>query len=214
MLLSLVDSLRCPAGHEESSLVLSVEAWSDQRVAEGLLGCPICHARYPIHRGAVDFSGGAYFVRRDGSNTPVDLTRLAAQLSLTEPGGIILLAGVYAAVADQLVELTGVTGVLVDALPSPSPGAVNLELADRIPLAGRALKGAAVDEVRATEAFLREIARCVRPLGRIVAPARSTPPIGCRLIARDADEWVGEVEDVSSPLTLRRANTFRSGENS
>ena len=208
MLLSLVDSLRCPAGHEESSLVLSVEAWSGQRVAEGLLGCPICHARYAIHQGAVDFSDGARIVRRDDSHTPVDSTRLAAQLSLTEPGGIILLAGGYAAVADQLVELAGVTCMLVDAPSSSSPGVVNLELADQMPLAGRALKGAAVDEPRAAETFLREIARCVRPLGRIVAPSRSTPPSGCRLIARDAHEWVGEVEDFSSPLTLRRANAI------
>ena len=206
MLLSLVDSLRCPAGHEESSLVLSVEAWSGQRVAEGLLGCPICHARYPIHQGAVDFTAGGRIVRRGGQDTPVDVMRLAAQLSLTEPGGVILLVGAYAAVADQLAELAGVTCVLVDAPLSSSAGAVNVDVADRLPLAEGALKGAAVDEPRATDAFLEEVARRVRPLGRLVAPSRSTPPRGCRLIARDARESVVEVERLPSPITLRRAH--------
>lgn len=205
MLLSLADSLRCPAGHEESSLVLSVEAWSDLRVAEGLLGCPVCHARYPIHQGAVNFTAGAAIVRRNAPDTPVNVMRLAAQLSLTEPGGTILLAGGYADAADQLVQLAGVTCVLVDAPLSSLPGAVNLEVSDRLPLAERVLKGAAIDAPRATEAFLDEIARRVRPLGRIVAPSRSTPPRGCRLIARDAQEWVAEVEEFPSPLTLRRA---------
>jgi uncharacterized protein YbaR (Trm112 family) len=206
VLLSLVDSLRCPAGHEETSLVLSVEAWTGQRVAEGLLGCPTCHARYPIHLGAVDFRAGAAVVRRDGLDGPADVMRLAAQLSLSDPGGIVLLAGGYAAVADQLMQLAGVTCVLVDAPLSSSPSAVNLEVADRLPLAEGVLKGAAVDAPRATEAFLAGIARCVRPLGRIVAPAGSTQPRGCRLIARDAQEWVVEVEELTSPITLRRAH--------
>ena len=129
-----------------------------------------------------------------------------AQLSLTEPGGIILLAGVHASVAEQLVQLAGVTCLLVDAPLSSSAGVVNLEVADRMPLAEGALKGAAVDAPRATEAFLAGIARCVRPLGRIVAPSGSTPPGGCRLIARDEQEWVAEVEEFIAPLTLRRAN--------
>ena len=206
MLLSLVDSLRCPASHEESSLVLSVETWSGQRVAEGLLGCPICHARYPIRQGAVDFTAGAAVVRREGPGEPIEVTRLAAQLALSEPGGIILLAGRYAAAADQLVPLAGVTCLLIDAPPSSSPGAVNLEVAERLPLARGALKGAAVDAPRATEVFLGQIVRYVRQGGRIVAPAGSDEPRGCRLIARDALEWVVEVEASTPPLTLRRAN--------
>jgi hypothetical protein len=182
-----------------------VEAWTGQRVAEGLLGCPTCHARYPIHLRAVDFTAGAPVVRRDGLAGPVDVMRLAAQLSLSEPGGVVLLAGGYAAVADQLVQLADVTCVLVDAPLSASPGVVNIEVAGRMPLADGVLKGAAVDLPRATETFLAQIARCVRPIGRIVAPSGSPLPRGCRLIARDALESVVEVEAFASPLTLRRA---------
>ena len=205
MLLSLVDSLRCPAGHQETSLVLSVETWSGQRVSEGELGCPVCHARYPIHRGIADFTRGSHDVRHVAPAEPADAMRLAAQLALTEPGGILLLDGRYATVADQLVQLAGVTCVLVDAPQSSSPDVVNLDVGDRLPLAEGILKGAAVDEPRSVEGFLAGIARCVRPLGRIVAPARSTPPRGCRVLARDAQEWVVEVEGSPSLLTLRRA---------
>lgn len=206
MLLSLVDSLRCPAGHEESSLVLSVEAWSDQRVASGLLGCPVCHARYPIRLGVVDFTAGKPVVRRDDMDATVDVTRLAAQLELSEPGGIILLAGKYAAVADQLVQLAGVTCLLIDAPPSQSPGAVTLDVVERLPLAEGVLKGAAVDAPRAAESFLRELVKHVRRAGRIVAPAQSDEPRGCRLLARDALEWVAEVEASTPPVVLRRAH--------
>ena len=186
--------------------MLSVEAWSGQSVSEGQLGCPVCHARYPIHRGGVDFTDGAHVVRHASPGAPVDSIRLAAQLSLTEPGGILLLSGRYAVVADQLVQLAGVMCMLVDAPLSLSPDAVNFDVADPLPFAAGVLKGAAVDEPRATEAILASIARCVRSHGRIVGPSRSTPPRGCRLIARDDREWVVEVEGSTSPLTLRRAH--------
>lgn len=204
MLLSLVDSLRCPAGHAETSLVLSVESWSGPRVSEGLLGCPLCHARYPIRHGVADFTRGTVVRRRD-PGTPPDTMRLAAQLSLAEPGGLILLAGRYAASAEQLAGMADVTCLLVSAAPSLSPAAVNIDVGGRLPLADRTLRGAAVDEPHSYQDFLVEIARCVRGLGRIVAPAHSPVPNGTQIIARDELEWVGEVETFTPPFQLRRA---------
>ena len=78
--------------------MLSVEKWAGSRVAEGILGCPVCHARYYIHQGSVDFAPGTDSLNHEGAT--VDPVRLAAQLSLTEPGGIILLTGRYAVVHD------------------------------------------------------------------------------------------------------------------
>src|SRR6185503_16172063 len=118
MLLTLVDALRCPAHEEESSLVLSVEDWAGPRVSEGVLGCPICHARYRIHRGAVEFVPHAESVRRPGA--AVDPVRLAAQLSLTEPGGIILLTGRFADAHEQLSQFAEAAYVLLDAAATPS----------------------------------------------------------------------------------------------
>lgn len=188
--------------------MLSVESWSGQRVSEGVLGCPLCHARYPIHRGAVDFTLGAQ-VSRLAHDAPADPMRLAAQLSLTEPGGILLLTGRYAASADRLAGFADVTCVLLDAPLASSATAVDIWVNEHLPLADRSLRGGAVDDSRADVEFLAEVARCVRPRGRIVAPARSELPDGCRLVARDPLELVVEVEAFSPPVPLRRAPTVR-----
>lgn len=200
MLLSLVDLLRCPSPHEASSLVLSVEEWAGQRIREGVLGCPVCHARYPIHRGHVDFTGGSSGVRQSRPEG-VDPVRLAAQLGLAEAGGVILLAGRYATVHEAVADLSEVACFLIDAQESSSPLAVNLEVGDRLPLVDRALRGGAVDSPRAS--LLHEIARCLQPNGRVVAPDESPRPSGVRIVAQDAVEWVGEV-DSSPPIQLTR----------
>ena len=196
-----MDSLRCPAHDEESALVLSVESWAGPRVAEGVLGCPQCKARYPIRGGTIHFAG-AGTVQRDNAAEGADVMRLAAQLGLTEPGGIILLAGRYATIHASLTDLVEVTCVLVGAEYSASPLAVNFVVGDRLPLVGHALRGAAIDVEGA--GILTDVVRCTRPGGRIVAPAASPIPSGVRLIARDDREWVGEVENVST-VQLRRS---------
>lgn len=206
MLLTLVDSLRCPAGHDESSLVLSVETWSGPRVSEGQLGCPVCHARYPIHGGEADFAGNPANVRRVGRpEAPLDAMRLAAQLSLSEPGGTILLTGRYGSCVDHLVEFADVTCLLVDAPLSSSPAAVNIIVGDRLPLVDGALRAAAVDSPRDIPEFLTEVTRCVRYRGRIVAHTKASLPSGIRLLARDQHEWVAEVEALTPTVPLLRA---------
>jgi hypothetical protein len=195
MLLTLVDSLRCPAPHEESSLVLTVESWTGPRVAEGLLGCPICHARYPIHRGAANFSSRPAPVRRAVPGEDADAMRLAAQLALTEPGGVILLTGRYSTAHEALTSVIDVTCLLVDAAESLSPRAVNMMVADRLPLVDRVLRGAAL-EGEGTR-LIRELERCVRPGGRIVAPLSTAGLPTARIVAEDAVEWVAEL--ISQP---------------
>lgn len=204
MLLSLVDSLRCPAHEAEASLVLAVESWTGPRVAEGTLGCPVCHARYPIHRGAVDFAPGADGVRRAGQAG--DPLRLAAQLSLTEPGGIILLAGRYAELSEELAPFGETTFVLVDAAPSSLPLAVNVRVGDRLPFMNDALRAAAIDEIRTKDVFLAEVVRCLRDTGRLVMPSSAAIPAGqMRILAEDDHETVAEALKGSSPILLRRA---------
>jgi uncharacterized protein YbaR (Trm112 family) len=201
--LALVDSLRCPAHDEESALVLSVESWAGTRIAEGVLGCPQCNARYPIRGGTIHFAA-ARTVQRE--QTDADVMRLAAQLGLTEPGGIILLTGRYATIHASLTELVEVTCLLVGADYSASPLAVNFVVEHRLPLVDHALRGAAIDVDRA--GILTEVVRCTRPGGRIVAPAESPIPSGVRLIARDDREFVGEADNVST-VQLRRSERVR-----
>src|SRR5215218_3019294 len=94
MFIELVDALRCPIAHEESWLVAAAARMEYRHIVTGTLGCPVCHAQYPIERGVVDF-------RRDrgpgtaSQATPDErgATRLAALLDLTDGGGFAILLG-------------------------------------------------------------------------------------------------------------------------
>jgi len=173
-------------------------------VASGTLGCPVCHARYAIREGAVDFTAGV------PGDFPLpeqplesDGMRLAAQLGLVEPGGLVILTGRYAMLAEALGEVVDVTCIVVDPV-QVSQTAVRFELRDRIPLPDATLRGAAIDEPRATPTFLAEVTRCMQAGGRVVAPAWSGVPDGARLIARDDQEWVAVVEGSAPVIQLRR----------
>ena len=55
MFIELVDALRCPVSHEESWLVASATQTDARHIVDGLLGCPVCQAEYPIRQGVADF---------------------------------------------------------------------------------------------------------------------------------------------------------------
>ena len=59
MFIELVDALRCPVAHEESWLVASATHTDARHIVDGLLGCPVCHAEYPIRQGVADFRRAA-----------------------------------------------------------------------------------------------------------------------------------------------------------
>ena len=206
MLLSLVDSLRCPAGHEESSLVLSAEAWTGSQISSGVLGCPRCHARYPIRDGVLDFSGGADVAEPLPTTTghATEAIRLAAQLGLIDSGGLILLSGRYTTSMERLIDIVDVTCLSVNA---DAAGCVRFKLRERLPLADWCLRGAAIDRPRNTLRFLAEVTRCVRDGGRLVAPADSPVPNGVRVVARDEREWVAEIAVSRQAIALRRGHS-------
>ena len=128
-----------------------------------------------------------------------------AQLGLAEPGGVVLLTGRYAFLADGLRELVEVTCVVADVAGEIPPSAVAFRLPDVLPLRDATLRAAAIDEPRNSSGFLTDVTRCVAGRGRVVAPARSPMPGGVRLVARDALEWVVEVEAPYPVIPLRRA---------
>jgi uncharacterized protein YbaR (Trm112 family) len=208
VLLSLVDVFRCPAAHEETALVLSVDAWNGIRVDRGILGCPLCHSRYPIVNSVVDFRSsrspdkGSSVIEQTSPGNPM---RLRAQLDLTEPGGVLLLTGRYARQAPQLQAQVDVTCLLVDS-PAWDEHSVELRLDDRVPMASGSLRAAAVDQSTGLPALLVEVGRALRPGGRLVAPAGSETPQSVRVVARDGLEWVGELEPLPSIVPLRRSS--------
>jgi hypothetical protein len=176
----------------------------------GVLGCPVCHARYPIVDGAADFASG-----REDAGAPTgepaedDALRLAAQLGVAEPGGFVLLTGRYVSHARRLLDLVSVTCLLVDAARDSSNEGVRLLLLARLPLSAGSLRAAAIDSPRNTATFLNDVARCVRPGGRIVVPANTPEPLGIRLVARDDRDLVAEVEASVPTIPLRRADAAR-----
>jgi protein-L-isoaspartate O-methyltransferase len=55
-------------------------------------------------------------------------------------------------------------------------------------------------------ALLADVARVVRPGGRILAPVQAPVPAGCEELARDATEWVAQVTaTISRPVPLQRS---------
>jgi len=197
--LDLVDLLRCPAGHEETWLVLTAERWDERRVLRGRLGCPVCRAEYPVVNGVVDFTAGAGAATEpspggDASTPDRDdarIVRLAAQLDLREPGGTVLLAGSYAGLADGLTGLTESNCVVLGPV-SPSDAVTALRVGTRLPLATGSIRAAAIDDLGGPVAPA-EVARVLRPGARVVGRVGQPLPGGVVEVARDTKEWVAAV---------------------
>jgi len=172
-----VDSLRCVRPHEDSWLVARADELVARHIVRGELGCPVCEARYPVRDGVADFALGGEdsSMRVEPSSTHAELAvRAAALLGLTEPGGIVVLAGEWSAAAPALLEM--VEGVHLLALdPAPgleSGGALSLaRIAHVLPLAAGSMRGIALDAAHATPSLLAGAARALAPGARLIAPA-------------------------------------------
>jgi uncharacterized protein YbaR (Trm112 family) len=206
VLLSLADDFRCPADHEESPLVLSVDAWRGARVERGVLGCPVCKARYPIANAVVDFRADrahADVAVADDRPMPDESARVQALLNLSEPGGVLLLSGRYTALGATLADQLDLICLLIGA-SSTNEHCVGLMLGDRVPLATGSLRGAAIDDAASHSALVLEVTRTIRSGGRLLTSLGAEPPDGLRVLARGDGEWVGEVEGRPAVISLRR----------
>lgn len=196
----LVDKLRCLAVHEESWLVAAADMVEGRHIMQGLLGCPVCHARYPIERGRVDFTAGeraplvlkAETVTDDGSTA----IKLAAMLDLTEPSGYVILVGEWARLGAQLREIAPVMVLAVNppADVAMGNGVSGVTTLDRIPVAAGSARAIALDAPKG--AGQRRIDAMfalgtVQPGGRVVGGAGLEMPSDVHFLARDADHWVG-----------------------
>lgn len=203
MLLDLLDLLRCPAGHEDTPLVSAVTRVDEREVVEGLIGCPVCHARYHVE-------GGVLVMGTDGgagtdpavlmADDPEETIRLAALLGLTEPGGLVLLAGGWSALAPSLARTFQVQVLVADPpLPILGGGVSTMRGAARVPLAPRALRAAALDEPALAEPFAGSLLHALRPRGRSAGPVSAPVPAFLTELARDERHWVAELPPVASP---------------
>lgn len=204
----IVDTLRCLGAHEESWLVAAADVTEERQIMRGLLGCPVCHARYPIERGVADFTGGlarpVALIDDDPPFDDDDAVKLAAMLDLTDARGYVLLVGCWARLAHPLRELVPLMVLVANAPPDVpmGDGVSGLTVGSRIPLAAGSARGAALG---AAGASLAESAiAAVRATGRVVGDASLALPAGVSLLARDDRQWVGTCEGGGPLLQLVR----------
>lgn len=208
MFIELVDALRCPVQHEESWLVASATRMEARHIVDGLLGCPVCHAQYPVRNGVADFRRAASSstsrssvssglpAHRDAGTA----MRLAALLGLSDAAGFAVLFDEWGAQASALRELVETPLMLVDppAGTAGEPG-ISVVLSDGTPpLAAAASRATAIGASSAERAAAA--VRVTRAGGRVVAPAAVPVPDGVRELARDDAMWVGEKAADRSPL--------------
>ena len=209
MFIEILDLLRCINPHEDTWLVASLKAVSNRFVLDATLGCPVCHAEYPIRRGIADFRVGGEIVHQPSYDSPPResreelATRVGAFLNATEPGATLVLGGSWAEAAQELSVMTETRVLAVNpgkrVEESESVGL--LRVSREIPLAPASVLGAAFDASFSTETISSAM-KVVRPGGRIVGPAAIDPPSDLAILARDEDYWVAEKP--AEMISLRR----------
>lgn len=206
MFVELLDKLRCPNAHEDSPLVATASRTVDRHIIEGTLGCPVCHAEFPVQNGAVRFGGESRAAAPAADAATAEGTlRLGALLGLDERGGVYVLDISGAPFIPGLAGLSPASKFIVVSGNDRVEGA-GIVIRDRgtvLPLARACARGIAVDD--ATPALLRSAVEALAPLGRLVAPVDAVVPDGITVLARDDRQWVGEREPTPVLSAIRRA---------
>ena len=213
MFIELIDLLRCPEPHRESSLVAAFSEMRERFVIEARLGCPECGASYAISAGVADFTGQRApdrFLADDRLTSPGDEAddeeagyRTAAMLGLSRPGSLVVLDEYLHESAARVAMIAEAQVIVVNpsvAVEDTERVAVVLSR-DRVPL------GIASADAVASSRIV-EGARLLRSGGRLVAPAATHLGTQFVELARD-DAWV-VAERVSEliPISVVR-NTSR-----
>lgn len=189
MFIEITEYLRCPAAHDPEWLVLMPEAIVDRRVTGGTIGCPVCHAAYPIVDGVVRF--GAPSVPAAAADVPAPDV-LQALIGLESPGGYVVLVGSAARAGAGLAPLLeGSHVVAVNPQEPPGGGLTVLEAARVIPIRDRVVRGVVLGG-EVAEAMLDEAVRIVLRGQRVVILNEAVRlPDGLEELARGQGMVVG-----------------------
>lgn len=212
MYIPLVDILRCPRSHDETWLVASIERTEARDIIDGVLGCPICSAEYPVRDGVVDFGAAgapAPYVAPDEESA----VRIAAALDLTDARSVALLEGAWGAHAPLIRSISPAQLLLVNPPDGvPSGDGISIVRGQVAPVAAGAASAAALDAVGNGE-MVSSVVRAVRGGGRLLGPAGAPIPDGFTELARDAEVWVAGLApgaSVSAPVPLTRRSPLSS----
>lgn len=207
MRLELAERLVCPMPHAPTPLVVVADETADRDLVRGTAGCMACHREWRIADGSLAIGVPTATA---ASTTPVlapseDLVfRLTALLGLGDSLSPILLGDRYRSVAPILAERFDAAVAVMDAW-GPSPRGVGhiVGAGARLPFADGTFGAAALDS-RRTDAALADALRCVRIGGRVLGDVTTAPPPRVRELARDTQQWVGEVLAPPAVVALGR----------
>lgn len=208
MRLELAERLVCPAAHATTPLIVVADETADRDLIRGTAGCMTCHREGRFVGGTLEFGPPrAMAVSTAPEREPGEelIFRLTALLSLGDAGQPLLLGETYRQLAPILAERFDAAVAVIDAW-GPSPRGVGhiVGVGERVPFADGTFAAAALDS-RLTADALADAVRCVRVGGRVLGDATTVPPARVRELARDAQQWVGEVAAPSVVVPLRRA---------
>ena len=203
----MLDLLRCINAHEETWLVASLKAISNRFVLDGTLGCPVCHAEYPIKHGIADFRRadelGPQLIENPAArvNREELATRIGAFLNATEPGATVVLGGSWAEAAQELSVMTDTRVLALNASKrvEESETVGLIRVGSEIPLAPGSVLGIAVDAGFTAE-MISSALKVVLPGGRIVGPVNIQPTADLAVLAGDERYWVAEKPVEMVPL--------------
>ncbi len=206
MFVEILEKLRCPNEHEPSPLVATASRTENRHIIEGTLGCPVCHAEFELHDGALNL-GGSFIqpMLAEGALSDENGIRLGALLGLDERGGLYVLDFIGSYFSAQLTELSPNSQFVALSSNAAISGAsaVIIGHGEGIPLAAACARGIALDD--ANPKLLRSAVQVLAPGGRLVAPVSARVPQGISELARDRELWVGEREAMPVLSEIRRA---------
>lgn len=206
MFVELLEHLRCTGAHEPGPLVVAATRSEHRHILDGVLGCPVCGAEYPVRDGIARFDAPPAIQPQAPSVEAA--MRVAAFLALTDAGGFAVLSGAWCAHVEALARLVETPLVLVN----PPEGATIagaaavLAVGAALPLAPGSARALALDP----DAVPMDAAiAVVRAGGRVLAHVATPASPALREIARDATDWVAErvggLEPAPRLVELRRA---------
>ena len=208
MFVELIESLRCPNDHEESPLIAQATRTENRRIHTGALGCPVCHAEFPIRDWVAWFGQIPPMAGFEIPSQEIAM-RVAAFLELTDARGFALLCGRWG-VHSELIGLIAETPLVVvnHSVATPIQHTAGGIRGTVIPFAAGSARALAISETSTREIIASGV-RALKAGGRVLGPAKIPVPDGVTEIVRDDREWVGE--KTAAPDLAPRLVSLRRG---